>query len=369
VKSPLNKYTLATVLLGLLLLVSARRLPGFSEWYARHVFPVFPHVLGRIFALLPFSAFEWLLLGCLLGLVFLIVYGVANLRHPASAGCHPLWKGGFGRGRRRALRRLPAILCLLGSLFLWFVMTCGVNYSRDSFAVRLGVTVAPASQEELLQLYQILLRQAEERTEPPEEEALEAGFDRKEGAEQAREAMRALNTASGGLIRYFPPPKPIFFSRLMSYLNLAGVFSSFTMEANYNQDMPASSIPFTMCHELAHLSGYAREDEANFISYLACRESDAAAFRYSGAYRALGYVLNALAQAVSPEEYQELYQQLPERAARDFQVNRDYWRQFSGPAADVYDRINDYYLKANAQKDGVYSYGRMVDLLLAYYRT
>ncbi|HPE16562.1 MAG TPA: DUF3810 family protein, partial [Oscillospiraceae bacterium] len=32
------------------------------------------------------------------------------------------------------------------------------------------------------------------------------------------------------------------------------------------------------------------------------------------------------------------------------------------------DRMNDAYLKANAQRDGVKSYGRMVDLLLAEYR-
>ena len=31
-------------------------------------------------------------------------------------------------------------------------------------------------------------------------------------------------------------------------------------------------------------------------------------------------------------------------------------------------KINDTYLKANAQSDGVKSYGRMVDLLLAKYR-
>ena len=30
--------------------------------------------------------------------------------------------------------------------------------------------------------------------------------------------------------------------------------------------------------------------------------------------------------------------------------------------------MNDAYLKANGQKNGLRSYGRMVDLLLAYYR-
>ena len=31
-------------------------------------------------------------------------------------------------------------------------------------------------------------------------------------------------------------------------------------------------------------------------------------------------------------------------------------------------QMNDVYLKANSQEDGVKSYGRMVDLMLEYYR-
>ena len=38
-------------------------------------------------------------------------------------------------------------------------------------------------------------------------------------------------------------------------------------------------------------------------------------------------------------------------------------------AAEVSARINDSYLKAHRQEDGVKSYGRMVDLMLAYYKT
>ena len=53
----------------------------------------------------------------------------------------------------------------------------------------------------------------------------------------------------------------------------------------------------------------------------------------------------------------------------DFQYNNLYWRQFEGAVAEVSTKINDSYLKANFQNDGVQSYGRMVDLLLADYRS
>ncbi|MFQ8979614.1 MAG: DUF3810 family protein [Waltera sp.] len=40
--------------------------------------------------------------------------------------------------------------------------------------------------------------------------------------------------------------------------------------------------PATMCHELAHIRGYIYEDEANFIAFLACVESDDSTFQYAG---------------------------------------------------------------------------------------
>ena len=54
------------------------------------------------------------------------------------------------------------------------------------------------------------------------------------------------------------------------------------MEANYNDVMYIMNKPDTFCHELAHLRGYIYEDEANFIGYLACVESEDAFFQYAG---------------------------------------------------------------------------------------
>ena len=53
---------------------------------------------------------------------------------------------------------------------------------------------------------------------------------------------------------------------------------------------------------------------------------------------------------------------------RDLAADGAYWDQFEGPVAQVSNQVNDSYLKANEQEDGVKSYGRMVDLLLADYR-
>ena len=64
----------------------------------------------------------------------------------------------------------------------------------------------------------------------------------------------------------------------------------------------------------------------------------------------------------------ETYSLLCDGVRRDFAANSEYWKQFEGKVAEVSQKINDAYLKANDQTDGTKSYGRMVDLLLALYR-
>ena len=111
-----------------------------------------------------------------------------------------------------------------------------------------------------------------------------------------------------------------------------------------------------------------REDEANFIGYLACIGSDAEAFQYSGYLTGWVYAGNALAKA-DFEGYCRLYEQLDPQAIEDLGENNRFWDQFEGTVSEVSTKVNDTYLKAHSQTDGVKSYGRMVDLMLVYYRS
>lgn len=78
----------------------------------------------------------------------------------------------------------------------------------------------------------------------------------------AVEAMEAAAEKYTVLKAYYPQPKGVTASDIMSSFNLAGIYFPVTVEANYNQSMPVSSQGFTACHELSHLSGFIREDEA-----------------------------------------------------------------------------------------------------------
>ena len=178
--------------------------------------------------------------------------------------------------------------------------------------------------------------------------------------------MKNLGEVYPQLAGWYPYPKPLAISRILSVQQLCGIYSPFTVEANYNREMPLYNIPHTICHELSHLKGYMREDEANFIGYLACVLSSSPEFRYSGYVMGWVYAGNALA-AVDPDGYRTLRNQLPEAVLEDLAYNNRFWDRFEGKVAEVSTQINDSYLKAHSQEDGVRTYGRMVDLMLAYY--
>jgi hypothetical protein len=159
-------------------------------------------------------------------------------------------------------------------------------------------------------------------------------------------------------------PKRVLLSSLLSRVGITGIYFPFTGEPNLNTTVPDSALPFSTAHELAHQQGFAREDEANFVGYLACRRHPDRDFRYSGLVAASHYAIVSLHQADAPAAARVL----AERSAavlRDEAALREWADRYRGPATEMGDRVNDAYLRTQGEKDGVRSYGRMVDLLLA----
>ena len=355
----------AIVIVSLLLLALSHRSQSFATWYAANLYPILPHTIGRFFSLFSFSVFEIVLIL----LVLLTIYGASFffISLCTSKGRARLWYW----VKTCALTTLRRLMNIAATLLLFFVLGAGINYNRESYAEHVGIVVEDSSVNELIQLYMILVERAE--LIAPQIEADANGrfvLQRDSVHEEAQRAMMELNDLHGGLIGYFPRAKGWLLSReILSNMRIAGVFTPWTMEGNYNADMPVQSIPFVIVHELAHVAGHMREDEANFIAYLAARNVDNVDFNYSAVYTALSYTLNALRRSLGAQQHSELFAMLPEQLQRDFTAAREYWQAFEGPVADMSNRMNDAYLRMNQQEDGVQSYGRMIDLLLAYYRS
>ncbi|MDR1766800.1 MAG: DUF3810 domain-containing protein [Lachnospiraceae bacterium] len=353
----------------------ARNVRGFAPWYTTHVYPVLVGVFARVSGVFPFSVSEIALYVAVVWVVASVVrcvmaaIGTGSIRakviKATQANGATQGNGSSQGGGESVMCPLVAFAtrCFLFIAVIAFLYTanCGVNYYAAPFSQLEGLVAEPASREALVELCEYLTKRVNEAAgEVYGEAGAAAGT-----GDAAVAAMVALGGRYPSLAGYYPRPKGVWVSRILSVQQLSGVYSPFAVEANYNREMTAYNIPHTMCHELSHLRGFMREDEANFIGFLACIGSEDAYFRYSGWVTGWVYAGNALARA-DREAYLRLYGRLDGRVVADLGENNAFWDRFEGKVAEVAEKVNDTYLKANSQSDGVQSYGRMVDLMLGY---
>lgn len=343
--------------------------PAFSEFiFARKIYKVISHAVSSVSALFPFSLMEagikLLPLIVILGIAFLIYQLVNRKKKDKKAGyIMTLF--------------LVDITCIVSVIFFLYVFMAGINYQRYSFATISGYDIEASSVDELYGLTMNLAERAAEARTLIEKEGGEFTKDGSVLIDKSnwKELVNAAASAYAKAGKEYPElkgdyksVKPVKSSRFMSAMEITGIFWPFTMEANVNTDVPDYSIPATMCHEMAHLRGFMKEDEANFIAYLVCSNSDNPVLQYSGLMLALSYVDDQL-YSQSPEDYEKVQAVYTAGMKADLREEHYYWVKFEDTAISAASNtVNDNYLKANNQSDGVKSYGRMVDLLLAEYK-
>lgn len=336
-----------------------------NAWIAEHIFALgiykyYSIAYSSLTSLIPFSIAEWFyILGPILVLFVVGRYVVRMIK---------------GRESRYeiTIRFLLNAACIGSTAFFLYTVGCGVNYYRYSFTYYSGLNVKDSSKQELYELVEDLVGQANEiraqLDSTDESGVFQLTTSKHQTAVKAKDAMKHLGEKYPVLAGWNAIPKSVLFSKYMSYTEITGVFFTFTMESNVNVDIADYSIISTMCHELSHLRGFMREDEANFLAYLACANSDDLQTQYSGVMLALIHSGNALYR-IDQNLYKQIRTTYSDTVNRDLEANNEYWRKYEDTViSTVSNAVNDTYLKANNQSDGVQSYGRMVDLMLALWR-
>ena len=344
----------ALLLVSAFLMIGAAQMPAFAEWYSEHIYPLIVTTVGRVMGIFPFSVVEVCLYLLLAGVAVSVIVLIVNC----------IRKGGAGN---RIFRWFSKTALTVGILAFLYTVGCGINYHRESFSQAEGIVTSDYGVEELKEVCLRLTQEVNAASSAVTRD--DSGLMELEApeGEGAVEAMEKLSETFSSLEGYYPEPKKVAVSEILSYQQLSGVYSPFTVEANYNGDMVSYNIPFTACHELSHLRGFMDDREANFVAFLACISSERADFRYSGYLSGWVYCMNALYRA-DPEAWQVVRGTLAPEAEPDLAANNAFWDRYEGAVSETANRINDTYLKANGQADGVQSYDRMVDLIVAYFR-
>lgn len=358
------KLLIISVVLFLLLNLISQVSTPFCDFYQKWVFPLWGQTYGRLTSLLPFSFGELLIAIAVFGLPLSLIVMIALLIVKKS-----------GRGK------IARVFCFVYAWIFVFILgtetlNCFVLYHTSTFEELNGISSSEHTDKELEELgYRIIdrINELSTQVERDSEGRFILTADTDETARRAMEDISDEFTLLGG---YYVHPKGIYCSFFMSQMDLMGIYFPFSVEANYNTEMYKAKLPCTVCHELAHTKGFMREEEANFISFVACDRSDNVDYRYSGYLTALTYVRNKVFEYASDEKKVKFDNSISDLVWVDIDANREFWKSVeeaddtvfdSQTVSEVSDKAMEASLHANGVKDGKKSYGRMVDLMLNYY--
>jgi hypothetical protein len=353
----------------LLALLAWGRYPHAVEsWFVEGVGLAIQTALAAVTGRLPVSLAEWIEVAA-------ILVGLGGLGWTVRT----LWRG---RGeRRRTLARVGlAVWIALAGVGTLFYATWGLAYARPRAEERLGWAAPgerldPIQREELIEYSEQLVDHVNElylalhgwpddfrpTSAPDGIAAADAAIDLAYATVAERLALHPSVGWSRG------PSKPLITSVVFSYLGIGGFYFPFTAEANIDDDAPEWTRAHTIAHEKAHQRFFNSENEANFFGFLACIHADDDFVRYGGWLFAQRQVLRALSRTDEVAFRRVIARRYP-GVQRDVNASHAFWTGYRGPLSALSDSVNDRYLRFNGVEGGVRSYGRSVELVVAWLR-
>ncbi|HTM91322.1 MAG TPA: DUF3810 domain-containing protein [Flavisolibacter sp.] len=323
-----------------------------EKYYTFGFYPVVSKILRAILGWIPFS------FGDLLYLAAFILFVLKA------------WKFIRLLAKRQVKEYLSWILFrkylkLVLWIYIVFNLFWGLNYDRQGIAKQFGLNVQHYTPGDLYELTSALQQRLNfYATKVDSLKRLSLSKNQilfKEGIAAYENASKQYSF----LTYDHPSIKPSMLTYLGRYFGFTGYYNPFTGEAQLKTDVPVFTKPFIVCHEIGHQLGYAKENEANFSSYLAGRVSDNIEFRYSVYYDMYGYAMNDLF-VYNPSCFVELKESEHPQVKKDNRAYRDYILRSRNAVEPVMSLAYDRYLKMNNQPRGKEAYNEVVGWLMAY---
>jgi hypothetical protein len=324
-----------------------------EKYYSTGFYPVVARGQRLLLGWIPFSIGDLLYGAVAVVLVFRLVRGIRRLvRRQVARG----W----------LLRGVRQVVFVLLWVYVVFNVLWGLNYNRLGIAEQLGLEVKPYTTAELNALTEIILGELNGLDSMAKVHRVDLGrmVLLRSGAVRAYDSLEAEDSRFG---YWSVSVKPSLYSYPGLYIGFAGYYNPFTGEAQVNMRDPLFGLPYTSCHEMGHQLGYAKENEANFIGFLAARSSPDPAFRYSVyldlyiyAIRELYVRDSALAMGFKG--------QLAPGVRGDIRELQRFNRRYENPLEPVIWNLYGNYLRANRQPHGIVTYSEVTAWLIAYAR-
>jgi Protein of unknown function (DUF3810) len=252
-------------------------------------------------------------------------------------------------------------------VYAFFNLMWGLNYNRQGISYQLGIEVKKYSLADLDTLTTAIQDRLNQYAEVTSEEQRDSFTKKKDLFREGRLAFRNAAKKYPYLAYSIASVKPSLFSYAGNYLGFQGYYNPFSGEAQVNTTIPRFLEPFVTSHEIAHQLGYAKENEANFVAFIACRDYPSPVFQYSLYFDMYNYSIGevyrrdtALASAFSKK--------LHPQVVKDIKELRRFYKNYKNPIEPIITWSYGHFLKANNQPGGKQTYNEVVAWLIAYYK-
>jgi hypothetical protein len=334
-----------------LLVQIAAQYPAFIEhYYSQGIYPIISSVLRIIFGWIPFS-FGDLLLGLLLFIFLRFICRLIQTRF------------------QKLTPKIVHFTAILSVIYFCFYLFWGLNYYREPLAKRFKYDQKRYTTNQLQSATtQIIekLNYYQYKITKNDSIKVHNKYNQKEMYQMATTGYEKLKNDFPQLTYEYPSVKSSLMSLFQTYNSTAGYFNPLTGEAQVNDRVPKTSYPTTVCHEMAHQIGFAAENEANFVGFLAANYNDDVYFKYASYRMAFGYCISEIRKR-DRNLSKELWRTVHKGVSKDFKASYQFWQAYENPFEPILKKGYNAYLEANKQEKGIESYNYVVNLLITYF--
>ncbi len=166
------------------------------------------------------------------------------------------------------------------------------------------------------------------------------------------------------------PVKKLGWSDTFLRQGNAGVTIAITGEAAVNPDIPAISLPFAMCKEMAHRMSIVSEQDAKFAAFLACESNSSVQFQYSAYFMAYLHCykdLMADSGSAAKAAVASLRAGMSDKLTQDLTDYDSFWMLYQDPMKyEQAEGINRHYLPTDEEEVAKRNY-TVTDLLVSWH--
>ncbi len=310
-----------------------------ASGYNNYVFRPFQSFRNLVFDAVPFSVGDLLyLIGLFAAIATLVrwIYLLTKLRTMAHELAYSLFNTAI----------------TLVTIYLLFFVGWGGNYYRPTLSRFWQLPAIQAHPKDILLPYDSLLVSRLNALAPAYQ-----GLPFKTTNRRARAYFLKLTNARTELIGI--KAKASLFGHFMQYLGIQGYYNPFTGEAQVNHMLPEFMLPFVVCHEMAHQSGIAAEDDANLLAYAICTSAPDSAFVYSGYFNLWLYAQSRL-RRIDSTAANNLFARLNPLSHSQVDTLRAIRKKYRSGLSEYSMELYDRYLRLHDQKEGIESYTHVV---------